>query len=211
MLRNLLMVPAVVLGTLAPYAIQAVSNPQPVQAAPCADLVIGVDGTGSVGDPNSLVKARAGKGAWIISYPGSIFPLGEYTYDYSVRLGINETKRVIREYRALNPCATVHGIGHSQGSRVLGDAIEELYAEGMDTSFISAELLSDPRQPRTGVEVALQWLKVPGYQMRGERGPLGGANVTWKCNTADPICDWPRSILGLAGVLPNFTKLHGNY
>ena len=211
MLRSLVMIPAVVLGTLAPYAIQAVTNPQPVQAAPCADLIIGVDGTGSVGDPNSLVKHRAGPGAWIIQYPGSIFPLGEYTYDYSVRVGINETKRVIREYRALNPCGTVHLIGHSQGGRVAGDAIEELYAEGMDTSFITAELLSDPRQPGTGVEVALAWLRVPGYTMMGNRGPLGGARVEYVCNTADPICDWPRSILGLAGVLPNFAKLHGSY
>lgn len=211
MIRSALMVPAVILGTLAPYAIQAVSNPAPVQAAPCADLVIGVDGTGSVMDPNSLVKARAGKGAWIIQYPGSIFPLGEFSYDYSVRMGIDETKRVIREFRALNPCGTVHGIGHSQGGRVLGDAIEELYAEGMDTSFITAELLSDPRDPNGGVEIALQWLRVPGYTMRGQRGPLGGANVIWRCVAGDPICDWPRSILALAGVIPNFARLHGNY
>ena len=211
MLRNLVMVPAVILGTLAPYAIQAVSHPTPAQAAPCADLVIGVDGTGSVMDPNSLVKHRAGPGAWIINYPGAIWPIGAYTYDQSVAIGVRETKRVIREYRALNPCGTVFITGHSQGARVAGDAIAELYAEGMDTSFITAQLLSDPRQPVTGIEVALQWLRVPGYAMRGERSSFGGAQVEQICVPGDPICSWPTSIPGLAGIVPNFARLHGAY
>ena len=211
MLRSLIMVPAVVLGTLAPYAIQAVTNPQPAQAQPCADLVIGVDGTGSVGDPNSLVKHRAGPGAWIISYPAEIFPLGSHTYDSSVRIGVDETKRVIREFRAINPCGTVHIVSHSQGARVAGDAIAELYAEGMDTSFISAELLSDPRHPRTGVEVVLQWLQIPGYSFKGERGSFGGADVNQVCVPRDPVCDFSMSIPGLAGVIPNFVRLHSQY
>lgn len=211
MLRNLVMVPAVILGTLAPYAIQAVSHPQPVQAAPCADLVIGIDGTGSVNDPNSLVKHRAGLGAWIIDYPGEIFPLGERTYNESVRIGVAETKRVIREFRALNPCGTVRIVAHSQGSRVAGDAIAELYAEGVDTSFISAELLSDPRHPGTGVEVVLSWLRIPGYFMNGERGSFGGATVEQVCVPADPVCDFPRSWFGLTGVIPNFVRLHSHY
>ncbi|MEU2002045.1 PE-PPE domain-containing protein [Rhodococcus sp. NPDC019627] len=210
-MRKYLLIPAVIAGLLSSHAIAAFSNPEPAVAKPCADLVIGVDGTGSVGDPNSIVKMRAGRGAWIIRYPGSIFPIGPYTYDTSVRMGIDETKRVIREYRALNPCATVHLIGHSQGSRVAGDAIAELYAEGMDTSFITAELLSDPRDPNGGVELAFTWLKVQGYTMNGPRGSLGGADVTYRCVPGDPICDWPRSVLGLAGVVPNFVKLHGRY
>ena len=211
MIRTALMIPAIILGTLAPYAIQAVANPLPVHAQPCADLIIGVDGTGSVQDPHSLVKHRAGPGAWIIDYPGEIFPLGERTYNESVRIGVAETKRVIREFRAINPCGTVHGIAHSQGSRVLGDAIEELFAEGMDTSFITAELLADPRQDNTGVEVVLSWLRIPGYTMNGPRTSFGGAHVTQVCVPSDPVCDFPRSVYGIAGIVPNFVKLHSRY
>lgn len=210
-MRKYLLIPAIIAGLLSTHAISAFANPEPPAAVQCADLVIGVDGTGSVGDPNSIVKNRVGRGAWIIHYPGTIWPLGEYSYDASVRMGINETKRVIREYRALNPCATVFAVGHSQGARVLGDAIAELYAEGMDTSGITAELLSDPRDPNGGVELAFTWLKVQGYTMNGPRGSFGGAKVTSVCVPGDPICSWPTSVLGLAGVVPNFVKLHGRY
>jgi hypothetical protein len=102
-------------------------------------------------------------------------------------------------------------VGHSQGARVAGDAIAELYAEGLDTSFITAELLSDPRQPITGIEVVFAGLRVPGYVMTGERSSFGGAVVFQRCTAGDPICDFPNSWQGLLGLVPNFARLHGAY
>lgn len=209
-LRKLLLLPAVIIGLLAPYVIPMVTGPT-AQASTTADVVIGVDGTGSVTDMRSIVKTRAGMGALIVQYPGEIFPIGVHTYDQSVRLGINETKRLIRQVRAENPAATVHLIGHSQGSRVAGDAISELAAEGMDLGFLSAELLSDPRHPASGIENALSWMQVPGYTMNGERGSFGNAQVRQVCVPGDPICDWPSSWLALHRVPVDFVRLHGNY
>lgn len=209
-LRTLALLPAALLGFIAPYIVPLVAGPT-AQASTHADVVIGVDGTGSVTDPRSIVKTRAGAGALIVQYPGEIFPIGVHTYDQSVRLGINETKRLIRQVRADNPSATVHLIGHSQGSRVAGDAIAELAAEGMDLSFLTAELLSDPRHPWSGIENALSWMRVPGYTMNGERGSFGAARVNQVCVPGDPICDWPSSWQALHRVPVDFVRLHGNY
>lgn len=214
-LRSLLMLPVVVgataIGSIAPHVIAAFVSPSPAAASVCADLILGVDGTGSVQDPHSIVKVKAGPGATIVRYPGSIFPIGRYSYDVSVRMGVDETKRIIRAFRALNPCGTLHLIGHSQGARVAGDAIAELYAEGMDTSFITAELLSDPRHPVTGVEVVFAGVRIPGYTMRGERSSFGEAVVFQRCTPGDPICDFPHSWWGLLNLVPDFARLHGAY
>lgn len=180
-------------------------------AAAADTVVIGVDGTGSVGDPQSIVKQLAGPGAIIIDYPGSIFPVGLYTYDESVRRGIAATQAQIVAAHTARPEATVHLIGHSQGSRVAGDAIAELAAAGVDTSFITADLYADPRHPGSGVEVRMAGRSIPGYTMTGERGPFGGATVRQHCNPADPICDFPQDIPGWLRIPANYVRLHGNY
>lgn len=207
-MRRYLLFPAALIGALAPHIAGLICGPT-AQAETTADVVIGVDGTGSVTDPNSIVKVKAGPGALIVDYPGSIFPVGLYSYDVSVRKGIDATKLLIYRTLAHNPDATVHLIGHSQGARVAGDAIAELHAEGLDTSFIEADLYADPRTPGTGVEVALAWLRIPGATFSGERGPFGGAQVRQHCTPGDPVCDWPTT--GVLNVPTLFVAHHGNY
>lgn len=181
-------------------------------AEPCAGTIdVAVDGTGAVNHPNSIPSIHA-PNAVHVQYPGSIWPLGPYTYDQSVAAGVAETKRVVREQHSRCPQSTVRVIGHSQGSRVAGDAIEQLAAEG-DVSFIDAELYSDPRHRGKGIEVMVP-LGLPGNRFMGERGSFGAADVEQVCVAGDPICSWPdltREPLKVFDIVPGYTNLHGAY
>lgn len=188
------------------------SNASADTCAPIS-ITVGVEGTGSVGKANTITSAHAGPGARYVNYPGSIWPLGPYNYDQSVRMGVDETKRVVREEHARCPGSTIHIDGHSQGARVAGDAIEELAAEDGDVSYIQADLLADPRHPGHGVEVVVP-LGIPGYRMMGERESFGNANVNQVCVTSDPICDMPNLVenpLAVVDVVPNYFARHGAY
>ncbi|PQP24146.1 cutinase family protein [Rhodococcus opacus] len=213
LLRSLLVYPAVVLSAVATTLISTVVSPLPAQALPCGvSLVIGVDGTASVGDPRSIVKTKVlPVGGVMVDYPASLWPVGPIGYDASVRIGIDETKRIIRKFKAEQPCGRVHLIGHSQGARVAGDAIAELFAEGMNTSFLSAELLSDPRTPGTGIEVILVGWVAPGITTTGERPSMGSADVVWRCTPGDPICVFPRDLIGILSIPVAFARHHGSY
>lgn len=198
----------------AAIAAAALSTPvvaaQTVDAAPRCLTNVVVDGTGSVNGSNSVAHYWA-PDAVRIQYPGSFWPLGAYNYDQSVAMGVVETKRVVRAERAKG--CDVHITGHSQGARVAGDAIAELAAEDGDVSYVSADLLSDPRHAGHGVEVMVP-LGVPGYRMSGERAGFGNARVNTVCVAGDPICDFPNLVAdpgAVFDVVPNYLGLHGAY
>lgn len=172
---------------------------------------VAVDGTGSVNSPLSIAAQHA-PNAIRIQYPGSIWPLGPYTYDQSVAMGVTETKRVVQEQHARCPGSTIRIVGHSQGARVAGDAISELAAEG-DTSYIQGELLSDPRHRGTGIEIMVPF-GLPGNRFMGERNGFGNANVNQVCVAGDTICDFPNLVENPAkalDVIPGYLNLHGAY
>ncbi|MCZ4505911.1 PE-PPE domain-containing protein [Rhodococcus ruber] len=180
-------------------------------------VVIGVDGTGSVGHTPSLVTQHADP--WIaegaefrrIDYPGSIWPIGPYPYDQSRRAGIDATKAEINAVRRECPDAHIHLVGHSQGAAVIGDALEERTAAGESNTNISADLYADPRHPDTGIEVVLPGL-LPGYSMKNERGSMGEAKVYQQCVQGDPVCDFPQPLqdpLGLIDAPAGYWYKHG--
>lgn len=199
----------VVIATAAAYVIV---NGGTAQAEVCPDTIsIAVDGTNSVNQPNSIAGHHA-PDAIHVQYPGSIWPLGPYSYDQSVAMGVAETKRVVREQHSRCPASTIRVVGHSQGSRVAGDAIEQLAAEG-DTSYIHGDLYSDPRHVGTGIEVMVP-LGLPGNRFMGERSGFGNADVNQVCITGDPICSWPDLVkepLKVVEIAPGYTQLHGAY
>lgn len=178
----------------------ALATSAAADTTPCPPtIVIGVDGTGNTHQPNSLIVQQAQP--WIdngaklvrINYPASIWPLGPYPYDQSRRIGIENTKHAIRDTQQQCPHSHIHGEGFSQGAGVLGDALEELAAEGTDTSRISADLYADPRHPRTGVETVIP-TGLPGYSSKGERRSMGGAKVFHRCIEGDIVCDFPEAL-----------------
>lgn len=180
-------------------------------------VVIGVDGTGSVGHTPSLVTQHADP--WIaegaefrrIDYPGSIWPIGPYPYDQSRRAGIDATKAEINAVRRDCPDAHIHLVGHSQGGAVIGDALEERTAAGESNANISADLYADPRHPDTGIEIVLPGL-ISGYSMKNERGSMGEAKVYQQCVQGDPVCDFPQPFqdpLGLIDAPAGYWYKHG--
>lgn len=205
-------VATILAATLAGALLPALAGP--AAANPCPAVInVAVEGTGSVGLPNTITKAHTGPDAIEIGYPGSMWPNGAYTYDQSVSMGVAETKRVVREQHARCPDSTIRVVGHSQGARVAGDAVEELAAEDGDIGYVDVLLLSDPRRTGTGVETVIPFT-VPGYRMMGERGTFGNARVTDQCAPHDPICDFPQPLsepAALLDVVPNYFAHHGNY
>lgn len=199
----------VVIATAAAFVIV---NGGTAQAEVCPEVIsIAVDGTNSVNQPNSIAGLHA-PDAIHVQYPGSIWPLGPYSYDQSVAMGVAETKRVVREQHSRCPASTIRVVGHSQGSRVAGDAIEQLAAEG-DTSYIHGDLYSDPRHVGTGIEIMVP-LGLPGNRFMGERSGFGNADVNQVCITGDPICNFPNLVaepVKALDVIPGYINLHGAY
>ncbi|WP_052062113.1 cutinase family protein [Rhodococcoides fascians] len=170
--------------------------PAGAQGLGCAStIVVAVDGTSSVGLEHTVVTAHtdiaAANGADVrrIDYPGSIWPLGPYTFDQSVQMGVDATRAELAKIAAECPDSDVELIGHSQGATVVGDTLEQMTADGLDTSAYRAVLLSDSRNP-AGIGARVPGI-FPGYTMRGIRGDTGGVELVQVCRPRDPICDWP--------------------
>lgn len=190
--------------------------PAPAAAAvECApEIVVGVDGTGVVGKPDSIVRAHtdaaaaAGARVYSVDYPGSVWPIGPYVLDQSVAMGVDATRQLLDELRTACPDSHVTGIGHSQGALVLGDAVEGMAADGLDTSDLTVVLLSDPR--RIGGVAAVAPSPLPGYTFAGPRGGMGNADVVQVCRPFDPVCDFPP-IAELWRVPGGFARWHVDY
>ena len=170
----------------------------------CPDvLVIGVEGTGSVGAENSITKSyveqyRSLPGHEIVylddvnQYPGSFWPLGPIMYDQSREMGTQTVVNTIEAKHQECPDTTFKVIGHSQGAGVAGDGLERIHQRGtVPDEQLSGIGISDPRTPNTGIEVVLPGL-LPGVTMKDERKDMGNIHWETECYDSDPICDFPQ-------------------
>lgn len=211
--RSLGAVGALVLAVAGGLAV-SVAPPAGADTVCAPEIVVGVDGTGAVGDPNSIVRqhtdaaAAAGAEVHMIDYPGAVWPLGPFVLDQSAAAGVDETRATITRLRADCPGSHLTVIGQSQGALVAGDAVESMALDGVDTSGMTVVLLSDPR--RDGGVAALLPTPLPGYTFAGPRGDMGGADVVQVCRPNDPICDFP-GLLELWRVPGDFAAHHGDY
>lgn len=131
--------------------------------------------------------------------------------DSESRIGTNVIKDNVNQIQRDCPNSKIYVVGHSLGALEAGDALEELEAEGNDLSNVEADLLADPRQTNTGVEVNLPNI-IPGITMQGNRGSFGEAKVRQTCRDYDGVCDFdgplPDQIQGFAGYV---NGSHGVY
>lgn len=199
----------VVIATAAAFV---VVNVESARADVCPETInVAVDGTDSVNQPNTVITRHA-PDAIHIQYPGSIWPVGPYDYDQSVAMGVTETKLVVKEQHTRCPASTIRVVGHSQGSRVAGDAIEQLATEG-DVSYIHGELYSDPRHQGTGIEIMVP-LGLPGNRFMGERRGYGNAEVNQVCFTGDPVCNFPdltEDPVKAFDIISGYANVHSTY
>lgn len=212
--------------TLTALVIALLAGLTQLLAAPSAGacpqtVVIGVDGTGSVGHTPSLVTQHAdqfvAEGAELVrvDYPGSIWPLGPYPYDQSRAAGVAATKQAITDAHRRCPNAHIHGISHSQGASVVPTAMRELENEGtVPGDQMSFDAFSDPQHPGQGIEIVLPGL-LPGYSMLGERDMKGSKiKQHYVCVQGDPVCDFPEVFqdpLGVVDAPLGYWYKHGYY
>lgn len=197
------------------------------QPAVCPDvLVVGIEGTGSVGAPpptiikNIVEPYRSKPGHEVVYlddanvYPGSIWPVGPYPYDQSREAGTQYGINVIEAKHAECPDTEFKTIGHSQGAVVAGDILQRLHEKGsVPDDQLSGEGYADGRQAVTGIEVVLPGI-VPGYTMRNERTNMGEIEWYSECRATDPICDFPQPLQEPVRVFTapgDFMERHGQY
>ncbi len=209
-------------ASIAVSSLLFVSTNSVAQPASCPDvLVIGVEGTGSVGATNSVTRNHVepyrslpGHEVTYIDYPGSIWPVGPYPYDQSREAGTQAVVNTVEAKHAECPDTEYLVIGHSQGAGVAGDGLERLHQRGnVPDDKLSGEGLSDPRTPNTGIEVVLPGI-IPGYTMKNERGDMGNVNWSSQCYQGDPICDFPQPFqepVRVFTALGDYFEKHGNY
>jgi hypothetical protein len=90
------------------------------------------------------------------------------------------------------------------GARIVGDLAVEIDRGEIGTKLaarVQVRLYADPRQPKTGIEVALAGRKAPsGVTFAGERAPFRLVEVEWICAPTDGVCD-AREPLGATTAL----------
>ncbi|MYV31202.1 hypothetical protein [Rhodococcus sp. JT-3] len=102
---------------------------------------------------------------------------------------------------------------YSQGARIVGDLAAEIDRGDLGTDLatrVQIRLYADPRQPQTGIEVALAGRKAPtGVTFTGERAPFRLVEVEWICAPTDGVCD-AREPLG-ADTVAGYLMTHTSY
>lgn len=191
-------------------------------------LVLAVDGTKGPQTPTSIDPAsplnaiaddyRAlGYVVEHVEYPGGILAgvAGwTHSYDDSVAVGTSRLRDRIdaQEYRCGSSTRYVL-LGYSQGARIVGDLAAEIDRgeHGHDlVDRVKVRLYADPRQPHTGIEVALAGKRAPtGVTFAGERAPFRLVEVEWICAPTDGVCD-AREPLG-ADIFVGYLTTHTSY
>lgn len=212
----------ILLASSIPYVAHAdTSDPRT-----CPDtLVLAVDGTKSPRTPTSIDPAsplnrvaethrRHGTVIEHVEYPGGIIAgVAGWTenYDDSVATGRDRLRTRIAEQE--RQCASTRYIllGYSQGARIVGDVASEIdtRSDGV-RDRTEVFLYADPRQPGTGIEVALAGEKpTRGITFSGERPPFRVVDVRWICHPTDGVCD-AREPLGVDTVV-GYLSTHTTY
>lgn len=169
---------------------------------------VAVFSTGGMNDPGASAFPDT-RQVW---YPASIWPLGDLTYDESVRQGRDNVVRAVDEFAAQCPTSDIRVVGYSQGARVAGDALEVLQTRPY-APRVTGKLFSDPKHPG-GIEDTFQGISLAGITFTG---PRRGFNVPVEsvCNPYDGICDLPKPLYDpegfLRGVHGYFTGAHSYY
>lgn len=211
----------------------AVAFPQQHASASVPDacavpLVLAVDGTKGPHTPTSIdpaspLNAIAGDyrafGYVIehVEYPGGIFAgVAGWTqnYDDSVAIGLSRLReRIAAQEHMCGSSARYVLLGYSQGARIVGDLAAEIDRGEIGAELaarVQVRLYADPRQPKTGIEVALAGRKAPtGVTFAGERAPFRRVEVEWICTPTDGVCD-AREPLG-ADTFAGYLMTHTSY
>lgn len=106
---------------------------------------------------------------------------------------------------------------YSLGSTITGDAIQRIAQERqVDSSLITADIMSDPRFEETGITQVLNggiWpylLPSIGITPNGHRSNFGDANVTEVCIDFDGICDLKTGAWGSMNSAFGYFTIHGS-
>lgn len=146
----------------------------------------GDDGTGDYTD--ELAQYPEGTQLIPVKYPASFAPMGSVSYDDSVSIGVSEATQIVYTTPGKKTIT-----GGSQGARIAGD-VGHTWANdpSTDNSDLKVVAISDPRAPRTGLEVVgsrILPFEIPGVTPQGERGDMSGVQVTQVCLKYDAVCD----------------------
>ncbi|MGW5519116.1 cutinase family protein [Nocardia africana] len=154
----------------------------------CRPYVIGVGGSQQrynreQGNPTIIdghLAAEAAKGSRVAEadYESSVWPVGPYTKDESIRDGDAVVARMIADYRAECPTGEVTVIGHSEGAQVASDSAPladhvVTYGNPYDADGIYSQV--------PGI--------YPGASNSGVRPPA--PNEKRVCHQYDWVCDAP--------------------
>lgn len=191
-------------------------------------LVFAVDGTKGPQTPTSIDPAspltaiagdyRAlGYAVEHVEYPGGILAgVAGWTHNYddSVAIGMSRLRdRIAVQERMCGSSARYVLLGYSQGARIVGDLAGEIDRGeiGLDLADrVQVRLYADPRQPETGIEVALVGKRGPaGVTFTGERASFRLVEVVWICAPTDGVCD-ARAPLG-ADTFAGYLMTHTSY
>ena len=191
-------------------------------------LVLAVDGTKGPHTPTSIdpaspLNAIAGDYRALgyvvehVEYPGGILAgVAGWTqnYDDSVAIGTSRLReRIAVQEHTCGSSTRYVLLGYSQGARIVGDLAVEIDRGEIGTELaarVQVRLYADPRQPKTGIEVALAGRKAPtGVTFAGERAPFRLVEVEWICAPTDGVCD-AREPLG-ADTFAGYLMTHTSY
>ncbi|MFJ6262912.1 PE-PPE domain-containing protein [Rhodococcus erythropolis] len=211
----------------------AVAFPQQYSSASIPDtctvpLVLAVDGTKGPHTPTSIdpaspLNAIAGDYHALgyvvehVEYPGGILAgVAGWTqnYDDSVAIGTSRLRdRIAVQEHTCGSSTRYVLLGYSQGARIVGDLAVEIDRGEIGTELaarVQVRLYADPRQPKTGIEVALAGKRAPtGVTFAGERAPFRLVEVEWICAPTDGVCD-AREPLG-ADTVAGYLMTHTSY
>lgn len=194
--------------TAAIFALPQQSASASAPSACSVPLVLAVDGTKGPHTPTSIDPASPlnaiaddyltlGYTVEHVEYPGGILAgVAGWTQDYddSVAIGLSNLRdRIDAQERACGSSTRYVLLGYSQGARIVGDLAAEIDRGELGEDLadrVQVRLYADPRQPQTGIEVALAGEKAPdGVTFMGERAPFQRLDIEWICAPTDGVCD----------------------